>query len=196
MANAPVICLSRRVAYRTPWLHVEEHRLGLRATGRRFTYSFIVAARSVSIVAVTPQKKILVVRQYRYPTRGYNYELPGGGAGRLPLNRAARKELEEETGRRASRLHKLGEYVVYCGLSSEICHVFLATGLHPGRQRLEETEQLTVHELTYRQLERMIRSGRFRDGMGLAALHIARPALRRLGVATAGGARAAGNAVR
>ncbi|HYM13145.1 MAG TPA: NUDIX hydrolase [Bryobacterales bacterium] len=171
------------MAYCTPWLRVEEHKLGLRTTGRRITYSFIVAARSVSIVAVTPQKKILVVRQYRYPTRGYNYELPGGGAGRLPLDRAARKELEEETGRQAGRLRKLGDYVVYCGLSSEICHVFLATGLRPGRQQLEETEHLTVHEVTYRQLELMIRKGQFRDGMGLAALHIARPALRRLGVA-------------
>ena len=116
---------------------------------------------------------------------GYNYELPGGGAGRLPLARAARKELEEETGRRAGRLRKLGEYVVYSGVSSEICRVFLATKLRPGRQRLEETEHLTVHEVTYRQLQRMIARGRFRDGMGLASLNIAGPVLRRMGIAGA-----------
>ena len=187
MARPPVIRLSRRVAYRTPWIRVEEHRLGLRGTGRKITYSFIAATRSVSIVAVTPQKRILLVRQYRYPTRGYNYELPGGGTGRLPVARAAQKELEEETGRRAGRLRKLGDYVVYSGVSSEICHVFLATGLRPGRQHLEETEHLTVHEVTYRQLQRMIARGEFRDGMGLASLEIAGPALRRMGLRAANG---------
>ena len=185
MPRPPLVRLARRVAYRTPWIRVEEHRLGLRASGREITYSFMAAAPSVSIVAVTPRKRILLVRQYRYPTQGYNYELPGGGAGRLPLARAARKELEEETGRRAGRLRKLGEYVVYSGVSSEICHVFLATEMRPGRQRLEETEHLTVHEVTYRQLQRMIARGRFRDGMGLASLHIAGPVLRRMGIAGA-----------
>ncbi|MBI3694377.1 MAG: NUDIX hydrolase [Acidobacteria bacterium] len=180
MVKPPVVCLSHRAPYRTRWLRVEEHRLRLRATGQPITYSFIVAARSVSVVAVTAEKRILILRQYRYPTRGYNYELPGGGAGRIPLLRAAQKELEEETGRRAGRLRKLGEYVVYSGLSSEICHVFLATNLRPGRQQLEETEHLTVHEVTWPQLQRMVAQGRFRDGMGLASLNIAGPALRRL----------------
>lgn len=182
MDKPPVIRLDRRIAYRTPWIRVEEHKLRLRATGGEIAYSFIVAARSVSIVAVTGEKKILVVRQYRYPTHGWNYELPGGGADRLPLPRAAQKELEEETGRRAGRLRKLGDYVVYSGLSSEICHVFLATDLRPGRQNLEETEHLSVHEVPFRQLQTMIARGQFRDGMGLAALYIARPALGRLGL--------------
>jgi ADP-ribose pyrophosphatase len=167
---------------RTRWIRVEEHKLRLRSTGREITYSFISAARSVSIVAVTPERKILAVRQYRYPTGDWNFELPGGGAGRLPLARAARKELEEETGFLAGRLRKLGDYVVYSGLSSEVCHVFLATSLRPGRQRLEETEHLSVHAVTYRTLLRMIAQGRFRDGMGLASLHLAAPALRRLGL--------------
>ncbi len=180
MGKPPVVRLSRRVPYRTPWLRVEEHRLRLRSSGRLISYSFIAAARSVSVVAVTARKRLLVVRQYRYPTRGYNYELPGGGAGRLPLARAAQKELEEETGWRAGRLRKLGEFVVYSGLSSEVCHVFLATDLRPGRQQLEETEHLTVHEVTWPQLQRMIARGQFRDGMGLASLYIAAPALRRL----------------
>ena len=180
MVKPPVVRLSRRVPYRTPWLRVEEHRLRLRSTRRPITYSFIVAARSVSVVAVTAEKRILVLRQYRYPTRGYNYELPGGGAGRLPLVRAAQKELEEETGWQARRLRKLGEYVVYSGLSSEICHVFLATNLRPGRQQLEETEDLTVQEVSWPQLQRMISRGQFRDGMGLASLNIAGPVLRQL----------------
>ncbi len=178
----PVARLGRRTAYRTAWLRVEEHRLRLAASAREITYSFIVAAPSVQVVGVTPGGRLVLVRQYRYPTGGWNFELPGGGAGKLPLDRAARQELEEETGWRARRVRKVGDFVVYCGLSSEISHVFLATGLHPGRQALEETEHLTVHEVTWPQLDRMIRRGEFRDGMGLAALSIARPELTRMGI--------------
>jgi ADP-ribose pyrophosphatase len=178
----PMLRVSRREAYRTPWLSVEEHHLKLRGTGREVTYSFIVAAPSVQVVAVTPGGKLVIIRQYRYPTNGWNYELPGGGTGKQTPARAARKELEEETGWRAGRVRKVGDFVVYCGLSSEISHVFLATGLHPGRQELEDTESLTVHEVGWRELERMIQRGEFRDGMGLAALGIAREPLRRLGI--------------
>ena len=177
-----MVRLSRREAYGTPWLRVEEHQLKLLGTGREVTYSFIVAAPSVQVVAVTPAKKLVIVRQYRYPTNGWNYELPGGGAGKLTLARAARKELEEETGWRAGQVRKVGDFVVYSGLSSEISTVFLATGLKPGRQELEDTENLTVHEVGWGELERMIQRGEFRDGMGLAALGIAREPLRRLGI--------------
>ncbi len=180
MPQPPVIELSRQTVYANPWIGLEEHRLRLRTSGRTIRYAFVRARPSVSIVAVTARRRIVLVRQYRYPTRGYNYELPGGGSGRLRPARAARKELEEETGYRAGRLRKLGDYVVYSGVSSEICNVFLATSLRPGRQNLEETEHLTVREVTYPQLERMIARGRFRDGMGLASLAIARPALERL----------------
>lgn len=177
-----MVRLGRRTAYQTRWLRVEEHQLKLRGSGREMTYSFIVAARSVQVVAVTPAGKIVVVRQYRYPTRGWNYELPGGGAGKMPLAQAARRELAEETGWRAGKVSKLGDFVVYCGLSSEISHVMLATQLKPGKQDLEDSEHLTVHEVGWEDLERMIRKGEFRDGMGLAALGIARAELGRLGV--------------
>ncbi len=180
MPNPPVIRLARRVAFQNAWVRVEEHTIRLRGAPAPLSYAFVVAPPSVSILAVTPRRRIVLLRQYRYPTRGYNFELPGGGAGSLPLTAAARKELEEETGYRATRIRKLGDYVVYCGLSSEICHVFLATGLRPGPQRLEPTEHLSVHEVTYRQLLRMIARGKFRDGMGLASLHIARPVLERM----------------
>lgn len=177
-----MVRISRREAYRTPWLRVEEHQLKLLGTDREVTYSFIVAAPSVQVVAVTRGGKLVIIRQYRYPTNGWNYELPGGGTGKLAPARAARKELEEETGWRAGRVRKLGDFVVYCGLSSEISHVFLATGLQPGRQQLEDTENLTVHQVGWGELERMIQQGEFRDGMGLAALGIAREPLRRLGI--------------
>ena len=78
---------------------------------------------------------------------------------------------------RAASIEKLGEFVTYCGLADEICHVFLATDLTPGEQRLEKSEDITVHTVTYSELLEMIAQGEFCDGMGLAALHLARARL-------------------
>jgi ADP-ribose pyrophosphatase len=126
------------------------------------------------VVALTGEQKVVLVRQYRYPNEEFAYELPGGGgAAGDPLEKA-REELREETGYRASRLRKLGDFVVYCGLSNEVCSVVLAQGLQRGEQRLEKTEHISVHEVSYEELKQMIRRREFRDGMGLAALNIAR----------------------
>ena len=129
---------------------------------------------------VTREGRIIITREYRYPTHGWNYEVPGGGTDGLPLAAAARKELKEETGYVARRLEKIGKFVVYSGVSSEFCHVFLATGLRREAQQLEHTEHIRVRSVSWAELERLIATNRFRDGMSLAALMMSRHRLRRL----------------
>jgi ADP-ribose pyrophosphatase len=173
MSRPPFRRLNSSIIYRNPWIQVEQHEVEVRASGRRFPYTYLSSRPSVMVVALTAEDRIVLVRQYRYPRREFAYELPGGGTRGNTPRLAAREELEQETGYRAARLRKAGEFVVYCGLSDELCHVFVATGLRKGKQSLEETEHISVHEVSRRRLRAMIRSGEFRDGMGLAALQLA-----------------------
>jgi ADP-ribose pyrophosphatase len=183
MSSAPFRTLSARTLFRNRWIALEEHEVEAAADGHQFTYTYLSVAPSVMIVAITPEGRVPIIRQYRYPSKIHNYELPGGGAGGKSPEDAARAELEEETGYRAGRLEKLGDFITYCGLADEVCHVVLATELQPGRQKLEKTESIEVREVEYAELLAMIRNGEFRDGMGLAALHVARERLEReLGV--------------
>ena len=117
-----------RTIYHNRWLALEQHDVEVRASGHRFSYSFLAMAPSVMVVAVTRERKVVLVRQYRYPSGEYSHELPGGGSRGLEPPDAARQELREETGYSASRLRKLGDFVVYSGVSNEVCHVFLAAG--------------------------------------------------------------------
>jgi 8-oxo-dGTP pyrophosphatase MutT (NUDIX family) len=175
----PWQCLKVEKIFDSPWMRLEQHLVRTPA-GRQFEHVVIHAGPSAMIVPVTDAGRIVVTREYRYPTHGWNYQLPGGSTDGGRPAAAARRELREETGYVARRLEKLGRFVVYSGLSSEWCHVFLATGLRRERQQLEPSEQITVREVAWAELERMIAFNRFRDGMSLAALAMARCRLRGL----------------
>ena len=173
MSNAPIKTICQRTIYHSRWIALEQHDVEVQSSGHRFSYSFLTMAPSVMVVAVTGERKVVLVRLYRYPSGEYSYELPGGGSQGLDPQDPARRELGEGTGYSASRLRKLGNFVVYSGVSNEVCPVFLASGLQPGEAEPEKTEHLSVQGISYRRLQTMIRRREFRDGMGLAALHLA-----------------------
>lgn len=177
MPKHPLLTLTSSTVFQTKWFNLEEAQVRKIADGSDFTYTYLSVPPSVMVVAVDGDGRIVIVRQYRYPTRRYSYELPGGGSGGEQPRKAALRELEEETGYRAASIEKLGEFVAYCGLADEICHVFLATELTPGEQKLDKSEDISAHTVTYAELLEMIAQGEFCDGMGLAALHLARTRL-------------------
>jgi len=177
MPKHPLLTLTSATVFQTKWFKLEEAQVQKTADGSEYTYTYLSVAPSVMVVAVDGDGRIVIVRQYRYPTRRYSYELPGGGSGGESPEKAALRELEEETGYRAASIEKLGEFVTYCGLADEICHVFLATDLRSGKQKLEKSEDISVHTVSYPELLEMISDGKFCDGMGLAALHLARARL-------------------
>lgn len=177
MPKHPLRTIKSSTVFQTPWLKLEEAEVQKIADGSSYTYTYLSVAPSVMVVAVEENGGIVIVEQYRYPTRRFSYELPGGGSGGEEPQKAALRELKEETGYQAARIEKLGEFVTYCGLADEICHVFLATELTPGEQNLEKSEDISVRTVRYAELLEMIGSGEFCDGMGLAALHLARTRL-------------------
>ena len=173
MDEAPFRTLDSRVVFENPWIRLIEDQVEAVQSARRFTYTYLSVHDSVMVVALTADREILLIRQYRYPTKSYSLELPGGGTGGADPLEAAGSELREETGYTAGRLKKIGDFVTYCGLADETCHVILATDLQPGDQNLEPTEDIELVKVPVDRLDAMIQAGEFRDGMGLAALRVA-----------------------
>lgn len=164
--------LQRTTAFSCPYYKVVHDRILLTEKKKQIDYFFVAIPDSVMIIALTPKKEIVLVRQYRYPTNNYFLELPcGGDEGKKPLP-AAKRELREEAGVRAKTWKRLGGFVPYNGVSNEFCHVFLATDLTFGDNDPEVTEDLTVVKIPASKVLAMIAQGKIQDGMTLAALHL------------------------
>lgn len=101
-------------------------------------------------LAVFPDKRIILIKQHRYPLDKFIWELPAGKLekGETPLH-CAQRELEEETGYHAREWKKLTAIYTTPGFCNEELHIFLATELSevPGGRKLEEGEQTMTLEV-------------------------------------------------
>lgn len=122
---------------------------------------------AVGIIAVTPDRKLLLVEQYRIPVAARTIELPAGlvgdGEGEESIDLAAGRELLEETGYAAGKLEYLFDGPSSAGLTDEMVHLVLATDLkrqHAGGGI--EGEDITVHEVKLEELETFVSARRER----------------------------------
>ena len=126
---------------------------------------------SVVVLPVFPDGRILLVRQYRYAAGDFLWELVAGHIepDERPLA-AARRELREETGYRTRRFEPLVTFFPTPGFLTEQMHLYRATQLRAGRARPEADEEFEVRAFTRRELERMLRQGKLRDGKTLVGV--------------------------
>ena len=114
----------------------------------------------VCVLAVDEQGMAFFVRQYRYGAQQVLLELPAGKLeyGEDPLA-CGKRELLEECGCIADEFIALSPIIPTPAYDSEVIHIYLAKGLHPARQSLDEDEFLTVEKLSIEQVAEMILEG-------------------------------------
>ena len=154
-------------------VHVDDIEL---PNGKPATREIVEHPGGVCVAALTDRNTLTFVRQYRYPYHKVLLELPAGKLekGEDPLT-AGLRELEEECGLKASRVHSLGcvyPTVAYC---SEIIYLFLATGLTETKQHFDEDEFLETVELSLDEAVEMVMNNEITDSKTVAmVLKIAR----------------------
>lgn len=131
------------------------------------------AGSAVIVIAVTPERKLLFVEQFRIPLGAPTIEMPAGLVGDLDaadtMEEAARRELLEEAGWRADEVKVLMVGPTSSGMSNELVAFVRARGLtriHAGGG--DETEDITVHEVPVDEAPRWL-AGKMAAGYGMDA---------------------------
>ena len=123
------------------------------------------------MAALTEDKKLVMVRQYRKPAGKVMLEVPAGkiDKGEKPLEAAVR-ELKEETGYTASKVEFLTEFYPSVGYSEERLYLYLCTGLTPGETCFDENEAIDIEEIDLDRLFKMAMSGELDDAKTIIAI--------------------------
>ena len=123
------------------------------------------------LAAVTPEGKLVMVRQYRKPAGRVMLEVPAGkiDPGEKPEVTAAR-ELKEETGYTAGKVEYLMDFYPSVGYSEEVLYLYLCTELTPGETNFDENEAIDIEEYEIDELCGMVMRGEIHDAKTIIAI--------------------------
>lgn len=165
--------LSTREVYSTPWVKLMEKEVDLADGGKPQPFYALAQSDYVSMVAITPSKRILTVRQYRAAVEQYTLELPAGTVDHGEnAEEACLRELAEETGHEALKVVSMGSYFPDTGRMVNMQHAyFIEVSEEPTKKPTEEGLELEYYTLP--ELQDMIRTGEFRHQLHISVLLLA-----------------------
>jgi ADP-ribose pyrophosphatase len=151
-------------------LHLQEVELPNGKHGKR---EIIKHPGAVAILAITDDKKVVMVEQFRKALERTIVEIPAGKLekGEEPAL-CARRELEEETGYECASLEWLTSFYTSPGFADEIVHVYVATGLtkKENAAALDEDEFVNLEELTLEEAIQYVKEQKIYDAKTIFAV--------------------------
>jgi ADP-ribose pyrophosphatase len=97
---------------------------------------------SVMVVGMTEQKKLVMIKQYRYLVDNDVIEFPSGGVhDQETIEDGARREFEEESGYRCQSLVLLGSFYETYGQLNRRIHLFFSSDILKSEQDLDTRER-------------------------------------------------------
>jgi len=140
--------------------------------GNTAQWDFIDHKGAAACVAVKKNGKLVMVRQYRNALERDTLEVPAGARDSVTEDTmvCAVRELEEETGYKSNKVSKLLNLRTTVAFCNEMVDVYLAEDLVPGKQCLDDAEDIRVEAYELNDLLEMIYSGKMQDAKTVAAI--------------------------
>ena len=167
--------LSEETIIKDPWIELRASTC-LLPTGLTISPFYVNHLTDFSVVvAVTPdpERKVILVRQYRHGVEKVLLELPAGciEVGENPKD-AATRELLEETGYKAGHMEFMFQIAPNATNCTSYAQCYLAWAAEQVEaQHLDETESLEVVILESSEVRRLLREGGFEQAVHVAALY-------------------------
>jgi len=163
-----------KIGYDCGFFQVHVHQSVSPTTGKQHPFYVLSTRDWVNIVALTPEKKVLLVSQYRHGSGETSLEIPGGAvdAEDSSPEAAARRELLEETGYEAKEWYLIGQVQPNPAILDNTCYTYLALGATPaGPLNLDEGEELELLQADFADLPHLVQTGKIQHALVVAAFH-------------------------
>lgn len=156
--------------YRGDFLDVRRDSVAF-ADGSTATREYILHPGAVMVVPVLDDGRLVMARQYRYPLGQVMLEFPAGklDAGETVLH-CAQRELQEETGYRASEWARACVVHNACAYSTEAIEIWFARGLQRGERQLDVGELIDLCDVSEAELDTLAARGELTDVKTLIGL--------------------------
>jgi 8-oxo-dGTP pyrophosphatase MutT (NUDIX family) len=128
----------------------------------------------INVVPLTPEREVLLLRQFRFGVERFTLEIPGGmcDPGESPAA-AARRELREETGFEARELVELGWVHPNPAVQTNRCHSFLARDVaRVGPPEPDPVEQFELVRVPLAEIPQRIARREITHALVVAAFHL------------------------
>lgn len=174
-ARMPWRTVTTRPVYDNPWMRIREDVAEM-PDGRTTIYGVVETHPAVGVLPFLDERTVVLVGQYRYVARDFYWEMPTGGVrDGEAYEAAAQRELGEEAGYAAGRLHPLCSFISSKSVVDETCHLYVAEALRPVPRDADPSEFIEVRAFPFDEVVRMVERSEIRDAMTvIAVLHVAR----------------------
>ena len=164
--------LSRELVYKGTILDIYKDTMDV-GNGKIEEWDYVAHRKGAAcVLPVLPDGKILMVRQYRNALERDTLEVPAGARDSVNEDTmlCAVRELEEETGYKSNKVSKLLSLRTTVAFCNEMVDVYLAEDLVPGKQQLDDAEDIRVEAFELETLCDMIYQGVIQDAKTVAAI--------------------------
>ena len=138
----------------------------------------------VNVVALTKDKEIVLIEQFRHGSGSFILEIPGGMAdeGEDPMS-AAGRELIEETGYSAGRMIAIGKSHPNPAIQNNTIHHYLALDCEKTSDvEFDDHESIVTRLVPLHELEDLVHNGDITHALAITAIYYAQRHLKHEGL--------------
>lgn len=142
-------------------------------TGAAHEFFVIDSVNWVNVVPLTPDRRVILVEQYRHGSDSIELEVPGGMMDAVDSGPEATaiRELREETGCAGERARIIGRVLPNPAIMSNTCFTVLIENCRPAAAtQFDQTEELATRLVPVDEVPGLVAAGKIRHSLVVAAL--------------------------
>jgi ADP-ribose pyrophosphatase len=167
-----------KLVYKGKVMEVYDDEITL-PNGKTTIRETVMRGNAVAIVPVDKDGNIYFVRQYRHAAKGMVLEIPAGmiEKGENP-EKAALRELEEETGLKGGKLTFVTDTYMAIGICNEKVYLYVAEDLSEGVANPDEDEFIEIEKYSIDEAVKLVFDGKIEDIKTVAGILAAKQLLK------------------